>query len=943
MSVTFYGDQNKANHNSSSNVHLDKDLLEKVKNLNSGINIYSKNKFFDLEFITPKKNDLAFIKEDENYNHTQSIYIYNGKWQLLLNCPDINSILKNIIQDSRADKTKTFSSYKLEELLKRKVNIDDLAPVAKTNNYNSLKDKPKIPFKTSELLKDDVFTKEEVEKEITTLNEIINSVIYSNGKLKNNAKDKMGFLEDKIDNNTLVFKDNLLKVEKLDGLNLTAEELNKLKPLINYIHQILALITAQDPISSFTFKDIVKTKEELSGKEKKPGYLYIVLKDKDHSNRSALYVSSDKDFDFLCELNGSSLSRDFLINPISLEKEITGVLNEQNIDKSIARKAQLATKADKLKGAIENNIATLSADGNTKDSGVPVNSLARKIHKHVATDIIIDPKMFKKNFKETDTDLQQVLNRIDTMEFDLNDSLIDDSMSFSKDKTFSINKINSLLKEKMNKSDAPNLKNLKTLEKISESNGELVFNNEKIKMSLEDFSTNDLKDYKDKRYVTDKDKNNLNKLRNFAAQQDSINQKLNNINQAIPKDISGNNPLVSDKDLMKRLKNLNFLDLNDVNKNIEPDSLVGFDSKGSMVYYPNNKCIAEITDSKNKKFEKIDKIKFTDLVGNMEGKSSLTLAIKKLYTKDLIDMPKEKIENGVLISNPYNNKYELKKVEDILFSKENFCKEISINGWSKDDGSYQTLIKHGLKSNHLIVSCYDKDKYNISLKYKIIDDDTIVLYSDKPIDCKCVINCSQSGNSKSEAVINASAVIKDDLIDYSSTYSSSKIEELIKNLADKNDVFTKQQCDNLFGRKSAEHIHANIQALNKLTEKEDQLYYNGMPLLTKIRPLFYECHWNNQTNKTLDDVLDVKTICNNKNYVSIMASELTIKNLVSYPESKKVQEEDYLRLIVKDNGMVVLDTKLEPEECQKYELGISPNITVTVQGTFDGNYYITAL
>lgn len=95
----------------------------------------------------------------------------------------------------------------------------------------------------------------------------------------------------------------------------------------------------------------------------------------------------------------------------------------------------------------------------------------------------------------------------------------------------------------------------------------------------------------------------------------------------------------------------------------------------------------------------------------------------------------------------------------------------------------------------------------------------------------------------------------------------------------------------------------------------------------------YEQHWDNETLNELELLSDINKICENKNFSGIETSEFTVKN-------NNISAKLEFKII--DNGITVLDILLEPEDIQKYLLGISRNVKIFLKGTFTANLYINA-
>lgn len=97
-----------------------------------------------------------------------------------------------------------------------------------------------------------------------------------------------------------------------------------------------------------------------------------------------------------------------------------------------------------------------------------------------------------------------------------------------------------------------------------------------------------------------------------------------------------------------------------------------------------------------------------------------------------------------------------------------------------------------------------------------------------------------------------------------------------------------------------------------------------------IIPSMYEQHWNDIFTET-KLLFDINEIYELKGYPNVMSVEFVIENLSLDKE---------LSLIIKDANITLINIFLEPEEVQKYELGISSHIKVYTKGSFTASLYI---
>lgn len=94
----------------------------------------------------------------------------------------------------------------------------------------------------------------------------------------------------------------------------------------------------------------------------------------------------------------------------------------------------------------------------------------------------------------------------------------------------------------------------------------------------------------------------------------------------------------------------------------------------------------------------------------------------------------------------------------------------------------------------------------------------------------------------------------------------------------------------------------------------------------------YEKIWDRENFPILTKILDVRELFLSQNMRSIDSSEIIIHN--------PLNNDTVVELLVKDRNIVILDTKIKPQETQKYLLGIGTNTKVFLKGTFTGQLYI---
>ena len=471
-------------------------------------------------------------------------------------------------------------------------------------------------------------------------------------------------------------------------------------------------------------------------------------------------------------------------------------------------------------------------------------------------------------------------------------------------------------------------------------------------VDLKSFTTNDLADTTNRRYCTDNDKNNLSKLTSIVADQLTNNNAIKAIQSEIPTNASSSNQLATAADVASKIKAVSFATLPDTTSPLVPNSFVMIDNTGKKLNYITSldkyTNIKKITDKDKNDYLNVPFVTFKDLAGNVLSDGTVELTLKDLYSTTLKDMPAAYDDGKILVANQSKMAYELKDVGSLTNSKANFSTILDSTKWTTVDGKAQAIVEHKLNSSNLVVAFYDADGNSKSLKYKVIDDNQIVVYGTDTNQTKCVINCSQGtvggAGTTSSASVTASDFIDDTRMRLDKTLSSQKITATLGSYALKTNVYNKSESDARYSLKGNEHVHTNLTTLNKISEDlNGNIMYDGKALLTKIEPYFYEQHYDNQTETDLNMILNIADVMQDKKYITINSSEFTIKNLIIATGTDDDKDDAHtLHLQVIDGSITVLDVTIEPQEVQKYILGISPNIKIFVKGNFDANYYLTA-
>lgn len=686
------------------------------------------------------------------------------------------------------------------------------------------------------------------------------------------------------------------KAETLNGLTATIDNLNSLTGIKGNLQDQLNTIT-----KGMVFKGTVANLVEMSLLYPNPmaGDTVIVTADESKDGARTFYTHNGTSWIYLGPF--TTEVRDFTINPIDLGGEVTGVLNESKIDSAIMRKADFHEHTNL--GLLETYTQS------ERDLADAVSK--RHIHNNKA---ILD------SYSNTNLDITDAISKKHTHS---NKAILD---------YFTEDSFGGLLYK-----------------------GSTIGTGSGSGMSdLSSFTTNDLKDSFNKRYVTDSEKTNLALLPGIITDQSTFNSTISAINNKIPSDASTTNKLISTSSLTSKLKALKFIDLEDVAKPYVANAFVKVNSAGTKLEYSTSISslikIQKITDMNNVEFLSVPSLKFADLSGKMLIDGTLELKAPDMFLTGLKDTPDTYTDATVLVANASLMKYEAKKISDITNSKANVSKNINQGEWTEDtvNNRLVKLVEHGLESKDLIVSFYDINEESVDLKYKTINENEIMVYHNTDEFIKVVINCSQgvvtygSGGGTSTGTITSTDFIDDARIRLDKTYSSQKISNVLSDYAKIGNVYTQAQCDARYSLKGTEHNHTNINALNSLSLSLDgKLLFNGQSLLTTITPFFYEQHWTSEEHVNLDVILNVATIMSSNGYSSIDSNEFVIKNMkLSVDEATDMN--NMLHLVISDGAIIVIDVLIKPEETQKYILGISQNTKIMVEGLFSANYYLNA-
>lgn len=464
-------------------------------------------------------------------------------------------------------------------------------------------------------------------------------------------------------------------------------------------------------------------------------------------------------------------------------------------------------------------------------------------------------------------------------------------------------------------------------------------------LSLSEFSTKDLIDSTNKRYVSDNQITDINKIptienniRTLTNVDSNLQSQINTVKTFIPSGTTSSNQLVSQSQMKNSFDNLRLKDLKDASSVYLKNGFlkINNDSNGIEYIQEPRFPIMKMTDRRGVSFEDIydlelkhfEKESFTD------GKLILE---PKMKTTHLLDMPAINRHGALLVSNQTLMQYDLVPADELTISQENLHFEIAASDWGLNNDKYEYVLNHSLDSEALVIGIVDANKKKVnSIDYQIIDNSTVIFTCENNEPVKITINCSlgvMNGYWNHIFDISKITVINDNDARTDRTYSSNKLESIFIKFAEKDLVYSKKEANNLFAFKTNEHNHNNFNLLNKISEDiQGNMTYNGKKLLTEIKGKTIEI--SKTINATIDtEIINTKNIVLDNDVSTILASEIVIKNNSS----------SEMNLIVKDGNLLLVNEKIPANNTQKYSLGISIGTTVSVKGNGSFNYYMSTI
>lgn len=465
-------------------------------------------------------------------------------------------------------------------------------------------------------------------------------------------------------------------------------------------------------------------------------------------------------------------------------------------------------------------------------------------------------------------------------------------------------------------------------------------------LTLKEFNTSNLEPTSTRGYVTSTQISNINTIPSLT---NTVNTNKSNISTLFSRvsqntsDISRNRNNISDlyskhNQLSSKVSSLKFTSLTDTPSTLVPNATVRVSQDGKKIILDTNPVypIKKITDCNGTVTTFIHDLKFDNMIRTGFDQNTGVLSLSaNLLSKDIIDMPKAHEHGKVLVSDVNNNKYVLADKEELTMSVENFTCDIAETDWTEIDGKLEKVIFHDMASEAVIVSFTDEFKFDDkSIRYEVLDKNNIKAYSNERKNIKCVINCALgAGNGYWQYLMDWSKIdfVDDSRIRTDRAYSSSKLENMLKSYALKNDYYTKSVSDSRYAVKELEHDHLNKDIIDKFTIENNRLKYDNVEILTEIIPKMFSIS-KEGLNESLMPIFEVEQLLIDENIQGIIASEVVIQNT----------GETNLSLEIYDDYFRVLSIELKPEEVQKYHLGVSSKNRILAKGNYNAKISFTS-
>lgn len=330
--------------------------LNAIMNLQASVGGIMVGQMKDLP-ITPKNNTI-FISTDRVPN---AMYLYNKtKWEKLSGGNE---------------------NVELEAIA---IKFDNSSVTSKaTNVQKALED----AFYEIKINKDDYTVK------IKDLNTKVDNIVGSDGKIRLTIGSNLNYLSETIDKSTLDIKNDILSVKSLAGLLASIEELNKLKGIkdnvqtqLDQLKNVGGLVTTVPDYAHLLSLDTSKL--EVND-------LVIVTKDENNKDQSTIYMlNKDRTWELISKFEINIEVRDFTKEPINLVTEITGILQEKNIDSKLVRREELVelipqSTDDLLEGNV-NKYFTEERANQVVENNTKVKTAFNRSHTHSNMGVIAE-------------------------------------------------------------------------------------------------------------------------------------------------------------------------------------------------------------------------------------------------------------------------------------------------------------------------------------------------------------------------------------------------------------------------------------------------------------------------------------------------------------------------------------------------------------------------
>lgn len=194
------------------------------------------------------------------------------------------------------------------------------------------------------------------------------------------------YLSDLIDNATIQIDsdNNVLYIAKIQGQTVSVAEINLLQGAASNIQeQINNLSKSMSMYGVFETK--AKLLEESENITPTDGATAIIQIDETNENKQMTYIYIEKSSEWTPVSENSIKIRDFSIEPLNLENEVTGVLSDENISENIVRNEQLQNYLDKenfLSADNENAVKKADILSNMSVTVEELNQSVKNNHQH---------------------------------------------------------------------------------------------------------------------------------------------------------------------------------------------------------------------------------------------------------------------------------------------------------------------------------------------------------------------------------------------------------------------------------------------------------------------------------------------------------------------------------------------------------------------------------